>query len=221
MVALLAGIYGVGLLVGLPSSDAVLGEMQVWFDTYGLLFVLVSSFLEALFFIGFYYPGSAVIFMGVILSRGDVTRASLVVLMVTLGLFAGYIANYFVGKYGFYKVFEKLGMRASLRSAQERLTQSGMRSIFFTYWAPAFASLTATAAGILQLPFKKFALYSLIAVSAWDIFWGVVVYSLGYKALELFGIKFIIGFLVLWIVIDILSGYLSDKKHLGVQSLNK
>lgn len=198
--------YGIGYIFGVSDAD-IMNNVQYYFDTYGLPFILISSFLEAAFFVGFYYPGSAIIFMGVILARGDVAHTILVVLMVMLGLFSGYVLNYAIGKYGFYKAFYKLGMGRGIEQAQASLSKSGMRSIFFTYWAPAFASFTATAAGILQLPFKKFLLYSVIAVVLWNSFWGVVVYVLGQAAMELFDIKAMLGFLVIWLVVDTYAGY--------------
>lgn len=91
-------------------------------------------------------------------------------------------------------------MREPIENSQKRLTKYGLSAIFLSYWQPNLAALTSTAAGILQFSFKKFWIYSLIAVVIWDIFWGVLVYFIGEAALMAVGIRFVIVFIVIWIL---------------------
>ena len=75
---------------------------------------------------------------------------------------------------------------------------------FMSYWQPNLAALTSTSAGILQLSFKKFLIYSLFATISWSIFWGVLVYFLGEAALSLVGLRFVIFAIAAWIAFRIL-----------------
>jgi len=66
----------------------------------------------------------------------------------------------------------------SIEKSKAKLVQQGMNAIFFSYWEPNLASFTATAAGVLKVPFKIFSLYSAMGIVLWNIFWGTLVYSL-------------------------------------------
>ena len=117
-------------------------------------------------------------------------RATEVVLVVSIAFFVSYIMNYLIGKYGWYKLFVKFGLKKPLDNAQKRLNKHGLKAIMFSYWEPNLASITATAAGVLKLSIKKFILYSIIGVIVWNTFWGVLVFKLGEEALKLTGLKY-------------------------------
>ncbi len=87
-----------------------------------------------------------------------------------------------------------------------------MNAIFFTYWEPNLASITATAAGILGVPFKKFSLYSALGILVWETFWGTLVYSLGDKALQVIGLKYVLTIFAGWISILFIKKYLGKRK---------
>ena len=183
-------------IFGLPSGDELLSIIRNFFEKYGLIVVFVSAILEALLFIGWYFPGSTVIFLGVILAAPNPIRAALVVLLVTAGLLIGYTGNYLLGRYGWYRVLLKIGSRGALDEYQRRLERHGGLAIWATYWQPGLASLTSTAAGILNYPFRSFFLHSLAAVAVWDLFWGFIAYFFGEAALSALGIRFILLIIV-------------------------
>ncbi|HYF10419.1 MAG TPA: VTT domain-containing protein [Candidatus Paceibacterota bacterium] len=199
------------ILLDLPSKEVLLGWAKHYISIYGYPFVLIGSFLEALLLIGWYFPGSVIIFLSVILAPSPVS-AAISVALVTCGLYAGYIFNFFLGKYGWYKLLLFWGVREQLEDAQKNLTKYGIRAIFLSYWGPGLAAFISTAAGILQYDFRRFALYSLIAVSTWDIFWGIAVYSIGEGAMDIF---FTWKFLLLAIVIWIGARYLEERFYKG------
>ncbi len=153
-----------------------------WIDTYGLQLVFLGSFLEALLLVGLYFPGSLVIFLGVGLASSG-TEAFVSVLAVSAGMFGGYLLNYMLGRYGWYRVLLRLGLRPGIERAQHKMQQSDVRYIFYTFWNPGLAAFTTTAAGILQQPPKRFFYLCVAAIVVWNTFWGVLVYSLGRDAL--------------------------------------
>jgi len=187
-------------LLGLPSDEALIGIARSYFERYGLITLLVSALLEGVLLVGVYYPGSLVIFLGVIFSIGNPIGTIQAVAVVIVGLFIAYCINYVLGKYGWYRLLLAFGLRKPLDEAQSRLTKYGLRAIFLTYWHPNLAALTATATGILQFPFATFCMYSLSATILWNTFWGVLVYNLGETSLHLMGMPFILSFVSLWIV---------------------
>jgi membrane-associated protein len=187
-------------LLHLPPRDELINIARFYFEQYGLIVLLLSAFAEGLFFLGWYYPGSLVIFLGVIFAGRDLEKVIMAVSCVIIGLLAAYIGNFFIGRYGWYRLFLKFGLRDALAKSEKRLARYGWRAIFMTYWQPNIASLTATAAGTLQLPWKRFFLPSLAAAILWNIFWGVLVYTWGEAALSIIGLKFVLIFLTAWIL---------------------
>jgi len=179
-------------LLKLPTNDEFIALVQTYFDIYGLWFIFLSAIVEGLLLIGCYYPGSVVIFLGVIFAGKEIIKVVEVVSLISFGFFIAQVFNFFVGKYGWYKILLKCGLRKPLERAQQHLAKYGTKAIIFSYWQPNLAAFTSTAAGILQLPTKKFLMYSLGSIMVWNIFWGSLVYFFGKSALSLIGLKFVL-----------------------------
>lgn len=189
-------------LLDLPSDEEMIPIVSTWLARYGLYVVLVGSFLEALLFVGMYFPGSIVIFISVALAP-DVTSALATVFCVSLGMFTGYFVNYLLGKYGWYQLFLKLGMGDGIDRAQVKMQENDTRYVFYTYWNPGLASFTATAAGILKMNYQRFVVLSATAILLWNTFWGVVVYSLGESSLVLLDFTVVLKIAAVWIIFEL------------------
>ena len=206
-------------LLDLPSDVAMAGIVTQWLMQYGLLLIVIGSFLEALLFIGFYFPGSVIIFLGVALAP-DTFHAFLAVVAVSVGMLCGYTLNYLFGKYGWYRIFLKLGMQNGIANAQAKMVKNDVRYIFYTFWNPGLASFTSTAAGILQLRYKRFLVLMVIAVVIWNTFWGVLVYSLGESALLLLDFVLALKIIGIWILFElgllVLNRFFKKNKKVGI-----
>lgn len=198
-------------LLNLPSDDELFKMIRSSFSEYGYTIMFVSAIVEGFIFAGLYYPGSFVIFLGVILAE-NIFQFGFMVLVVASGLMISYTINFMLGKYGWHKLLVAFGFKDSINNAQKRLTKHGLLGIFISYWMPNIASLTATAAGIMHYSFRKFLLYSIISVLFWNIFWGFVVYTFGEVALNIVGIPFIIVIVFGWIILNLISSRKKDKK---------
>lgn len=166
-----------------------------------MLIIFIGALLEALLFVGFYFPGSLIIVLGVAVAP-DPFHAFLAVLAVSAGVLVGYSLNYFLGRYGWYKIFLKLGMRSAIENSKAKMEKNDMRYIFYTFWNPALAAFTSTAAGILQLGYKRFLLLAFMAIAAWNTFWGVLVYSLGESALMLLSFSLVLKVIAVWVLFE-------------------
>src|SRR3989338_3380973 len=167
-------------LLDLPPKEEVMRIAELYFETYGLATIFVAAMIESVLFVGWDFPGSLVIVLGVVFSRDDFVQLLGVYSVTTLAFIIAYALNFYVGKYGWYRLLLALGLRKPLENAQHQLTRYGPRAIFLTYWHPNLAALTSTAAGILQLPFRTFMTYSAAAAILLDVFWTVV----GYRSEE-------------------------------------
>ena len=186
----------------LPTETEMVQIVSLWLSTYGFYLVFVGSLVEALLFIGIYFPGSIVIFLSVALAP-DVKTAIVTVICVSLGMLLGYLVNYLLGKYGWYKLFLKLGMKNGIERAQVKMQTNDIRYVFYTFWNPGLAAFTSTAAGILKVAYKRFAILSVSAVLFWNLFWGVLVYSLGEASLMLLDFTVVLKIAAVWIVFEI------------------
>jgi len=194
------------------SRDMFLGFLMRQFSQHGYWLVFVAALLEGVLIIGNWFPGGVVIFLGVISAGQDIERVVIVVSLVCVAFFISYYLNYLMGKYGWYKLFVGLKLKKSLDKARARLKEHAFNAIILTYWEPNIASVTATAAGVLFLPLKKFLPYSLFAIVMWNTAWGVTVHTLGERALRLTGKKYIIGALLIWCLIIVAKELLRSKK---------
>jgi len=195
--------YILWLALGFPSQEEIAAGAKELFSKYGLWIVFVGAFIEGLLLFGNYFPGGFIIFLGVISAGKDITRVLQILILVSVAFFISYAINYLLGKYGWYKLFVKFGLSKLIEKYKNKLEKQGLSLVFFTYWIPSFAALTATAAGILRIDLKKFLIYSAFGIIVWSLFWGTLIYFLGQAALEILGLKFVIIFFVIWIGIII------------------
>lgn len=205
-------LYAVWVLVDLPSQERLVEIAKDYFAHYGLLTVFVAAVLEGLLLVGWYVPGTLVIVLALILAGDDAGRAAAVWATTVGGLWIAYFTNYFVGKYGWYRLLLAFGLREPLDNAQRRLSRYGLSAIFMTYWQINVASLISTAAGILHLPLSSFALYTLPATALWFGFWSTLIFFMGQAALTLVGLRFVLTVIAAWIVLRTIW-YLVEKRR--------
>lgn len=192
-------------LFNLPRGESIIPSIQNYFSQYGLWIVLISALIEGFFIVGQYFPGGTIIFLGVISANGDILRAIEVVIVVSIAFFISYTLNFLLGKYGWYKLLLKFGLKQPLENAKVKLTNQGLNAIIFSYWEPNLASITATASGILQFKLGKFLFFSGIGIIMWNVFWGTFVFILGNAALKLIGFKYVLIIFLIWIGVIIIK----------------
>lgn len=200
-------LFGIGYTVnyfetlyGFTSEKAVLDFLKTFILKYGLIVSFIGAFLEGLLLIGWYFPGSFIIFLTVILS-GSPERAVLSVAVITLAMYSAYATNYVLGKHGWYRVLSKFGLEDMIHDAQRKLEKHTFKAFLFSFWQPGLASFTSTAAGVLQIPWKVFALYAFVALAGWNIFWGTLAYTFGETVIQtLFNRYVILSMASVWLL---------------------
>jgi membrane protein DedA with SNARE-associated domain len=197
-------LYAVWIALDLPPEETIIEIAKSYLDRYGVVIVLVAAYLEGLLLIGWYFPGTLVIIFALIVAGQDVARVAQIAALAGSGLAAAYVTNFFIGKYGWYRVLLAFGLREPLENAKARLTKYGLSAIFTTYWQANLASVISTAAGILQLPASRFLVYSLAAEAFWITFWSSLIFFLGRAALSLAGFRIILLALLIWIALRLI-----------------
>lgn len=205
-------LWGIWLLFDLPKDDEMVKIINDYFSKHGLWVLFIAAVIEGALILGQYFPGGFVIFIGVISAGDDIARVVLVVAIVSLAFFIAYLLNYLLGKFGWYRLLLKLGLRRALEDAQTKLKKQFFWGIVASYWEPNLASITATAAGILQYSWKRFLFYSLVGIVIWNTAWGIFVHVLGQELFRFFGFKYAIVVFAFWIALLVGKYLLFDRK---------
>lgn len=198
-------------LLDLPQGDTLVENLREYFERYGLWAVFAAAFIEGLLLAGNYFPGSFIVFLGVISAGQDAVRALEIVSVASLGFFLAYTIDYVLGRYGWHRLLLKMGLGESVKKAEHGLEGRGLSAILFSYWVPNLAAVTATAAGIIRAPFMKFELFSTFGVVIWNAFWGTLVFALGTAALALTELKYITIAVLVWIAVILVREYVFHK----------
>ncbi len=209
IVAILALVWK---LFNLPSDEELVPIIKSYFDTYGIIIVFLASVFESAFIVGVYAPGGLVIFLGVIFAIGSPMRAVLVVASVILGFLVGFTIDYYIGKYGWYKVLLHFGLGKTLEKTKERVQKYKLSTLWAGYHHPDFGSFIATSYGILKYPYKKFLLDSILPITCWCALWGTLAYMLGMSVLDLVGYQMLFIILGFWILVRIIETQIEGKR---------
>lgn len=222
LLGLFISLFLIWKIFDLPPSNILLSKLKVWFDLYGYLVLFISAILEGMLVVGGYFPGTFVIVVSVLLAK-SITEFILVVCIGTIGLLVAHNLNYVLGKYGWYRLLVKFGVKNQIEESKEKLLKKGPIAMFSSYWFPSLGALVDTAAGIIRMPFRVFFISSLLAGIFWNFLVGIIVYNVGTPALavvssggytELF-IQLSIVFV--WILI-LLSVDIWEKRKLKLRS---
>lgn len=195
----------------LPPADVLVVSISEWLNRYGLPVLFFSALVEGMLLVGGYFPGVFVIFITMLVADSP-QQAALFVAVGTAGLYIAHIANYLLGRYGWYRLLIRFGLRGAIRNAEERVERYGPAAIFSSYWLPSMGSLTDTAAGITRMSFGKFAMYSLASSIFWNSLVGFIVYRVGDAAIAYAApggdeLLIVLGIIFTWMAILVALDY--------------
>ncbi len=186
--------------LGLPSPEELIELAKLYYAKYGYLVVFLGAIIEGALFVNWYLPGSIIMVLGVVFAKQNNQNIFLVIGLIMFGFLLTSILNYLMGKYGWYNLFLKLGLKEPLEKIKTKIENKGLSWIFLTYFHPNVGALTATSAGILKLSFRKFLLYSILAIIMWNTIWGVLVYYFGPIIIKLLSQRLLIPILIIWLI---------------------
>lgn len=187
-------------LLNLPSPDSLLAIAESSYAHYGYWVVFIGALAEGMLVANWYLPGSGVIVFGVVISAKGSLNVLMVLALVVLGFWITSVINYGLGRYGWYHLLLRFGLREPLERMRQRVHGIGLRIVFATYFHPNVGALAAASCGILRLPFIRFNVYSLAALLIWNSLWTAVVYLVGPKMLRVLNVWLILPVLVAWML---------------------
>lgn len=184
---LLLGIYIAVLFFirgQLPDPKTLIASIKEFYSVYGYFFSFFGAFLEGLFLVGMYIPGSTVVLLSAVMARAGVLSFPVAYLLATAGFLLAYCINYALGRYGWYHILAKFGMEGGITMAKNKLHEQKSKAILVGYIIPGSAAFLSTAAGVTHYPFRDFFLASLVAQLFWGLVWGGLAYIFGLPLVE-------------------------------------
>lgn len=160
-------VVGVWMGMGEEKYQAILGQMRMWTETYGLWALFVGSVIETLFMVGVYLPGSLVIIISVALFGRDFESLFKVFLCINAAAFCTNIVNYYIGKTGMYKLFAWMGAQKAINNAHDQMERYGTWSIFLSGIHPNLLGIMIAYAGLSQKNLLKTMFISLLTTVVW------------------------------------------------------
>lgn len=160
-------VLGVWMGIGEEKYQAILAQMRIWTETYGMWALAIGSMIETLFMVGVYLPGSLVIVISVALFGRDFESLFKVFLCINAAAFFTNIINYYIGKTGMYKFFKWMGAQKAIDNAHDQMEKYGTWSIFLSGIHPNLLGIMVAYAGLSQKSFLKTILISLLTTAIW------------------------------------------------------
>lgn len=197
-------VVGIGLLVLMrlvATPEEIVSNLTNWYEQYGYWVIFISALVEGIFVVNLYFPGSTAILLGGALSSQNELSAILLVLLIILGFFIAYTFNYFLGKFGLYRLLLRFGYKDSIEGTRQSLVLKGPKMMLVSFFHPNVGSVVTTGAGIINMPIRQFLLWCFISLVIWDTIWGIIVYTLSNQVISLLGSWLAIPFMLVWILL--------------------
>lgn len=187
-------------ILGLPFPSEITIYIVNWFNLYGYWILLLAAFIEGIFVIGMYFPGSLVIALAVY-SLGQTPIDLFCIGAISfISFLAANIFNYYIGRYGYYEFLLLIGGKDSITKMQETMNKYGNKTFLITGFFPNFIAITSICAGIAKLDFIKTVIQLSISLFFWVTIW-IIVGSLIIKHVDLQDNNqslYILGVIFLW-----------------------
>jgi len=160
--------------MGLPNPAQMVAIIGEWFNTYGFWFLAAAAFIEGIFVIGMYVPGSLAIVLAVYTFGDSIYDLISIGVISFLSFVVANIFNYLLGKYGYYKFLLVIGQKDSIEKMKAAMKKHGNNIFLLTGFFPNFFAITSVCAGIANVSFWNFIRLAVIALFFWITVWTTV-----------------------------------------------
>ena len=165
----------------MPSGAEIISFFEGYYANYGYLIVFIAAVIESTLIFGWFFPGMYLALMATLYSQQGTLSLPLVVLFAALGWLTGSSINYAFGRFGWYKIFLRLGLNKLLEKGQRLTDKYGRRAIFLSHSYPSFSPSVSVVSGIFKVPFSTFFLWALSSILFWTSLYAIVGYLAGYQ----------------------------------------
>jgi membrane protein DedA with SNARE-associated domain len=160
-------------------------SVQSLFESYGYWVVFVGTLSENTLLVGLIVPGALVVLLaGLAAHDGTISWPQAMVLGV-LGTIAGDTISYFLGRYGWSRFGRTRLLQELSEKAREPLLRRGTVFVLFYHFAGYTRVIGPATAGLLRMPYRKWALADYCGAVLWICAYFGIGYGLGVAGLTL------------------------------------
>lgn len=189
----------------------------------GLYLLLFIVFAETGILIGFFLPGDPILFIsGVIIANMSATNPVLTLLywmtLISAAAILGNFVGYWCGKYFGHRLLKMndnwLFKKEYIYKAQEFYEKRGGGAIILARFLPIVRTFAPIVAGIVEMDFKKFALYNVVGAVIWVGTLVTLGYLVGENAWVQRNLEYVIMGIVVLATAPVLIKMFTGKKKL-------
>jgi membrane-associated protein len=159
--------------------------VQSLFEDYGYWVVFFGTLCENTLLIGLIVPGALVVLLaGLAAHDGTISWPEAIALGIA-GTIFGDTISYFLGRYGWARFSETRLLRELYDKAREPLLRRGGWFVLLYHFAGYTRVIGPTAAGLLRMPFKRWAPFDYGGAVLWILCYFGIGYALGVAGLTL------------------------------------
>lgn len=163
------------------AADAV----QSLFERYGYWVVFFATLSENTLLVGVIVPGALVVILAGLAAHDGTIYVPFAILLGIAGTILGDTLSYFLGRYGWVR-FGRSKMLSELSDkVREPLLRRGPLFVVFYHFAGYTRVIGPTAAGLLRMPFRRWAIADYTGATLWICVYLGVGYGLGMLGLSL------------------------------------
>jgi membrane-associated protein len=152
------------------------------FGAFAMIGVMLIIFIETGLLVGFFLPGDSLLFVtGLMVATGAIQiplggltftvpiwlACALISLAAWLGDQTGYLIGRRVGPAIFNKPESKLFSHENVARTNSFFERYGARAIILAHFVPVMRTFVPVAAGVGEMPYRKFLRYNFIGVIGW------------------------------------------------------
>lgn len=148
-------------------------NILTWLGPWALVGVAAIIFAECGLLIGFFLPGDSLLFLTGLFVAQDFIKQNiwLVVFVLTVMAVLGNLVGYWIGRAVGPKLFDKPDSKIFKKEYVDKTHQFfekyGARAIILARFVPIVRTFITAIAGVAQMDFRKYALYSTIGGIIW------------------------------------------------------
>jgi membrane-associated protein len=166
-------------------------NLMQWINTHGGLYVVMAIvFAETGLFLGFFLPGDSLLFItGMIIANSQSPFQNVLLnlgywlVLISAAAIAGNLLGFWFGRESGHLWFEKKDTlffkKKNLLQAHDYFEQKGSLAIIMGRFLPIVRTFVPMVAGIVNMSFRKFFLYSVIGGLAWVLSMTLTGFMLG------------------------------------------
>jgi membrane protein DedA with SNARE-associated domain len=155
------------------------------FDKYGYLVIFLGTLCENTLLLGLVVPGVIVVLLAGINSHDGGMNPIYAALLGSLGAIIGDTISYFMGRFGWARLGRGESMRAFSEKVREPLIQRGAFFVLVYHFAGYTRLFGPTAAGLLRMPYRKWAPLDHVGATIWVSSFIGIGYGLGAAGITL------------------------------------